>query len=110
MNNTNTLRQKGNTRLSLVRSAPRPALTPRRGIPSTPPAVPALYAILAGRIPARDCDRMVGGPGTGGPCAICGKELASFDVQFALEFSGGEDAGTYHVHVPCCMAWQMELP
>jgi hypothetical protein len=98
MNNSNTARQRPH--LSLVRS-------PRQTIP---PAVPALYAILAGRIPARDCDRMRGGRGTGGPCAICGKTLAPFDIEFAVEFDSGADAGTYHLHVPCCMAWQLELP
>ena len=99
---SNPTRQRGH--LSLVQN------TPRRSIPTLPPAVPALYAILSGHIPARDCDRMKGGRGTGGPCAVCGKTLAPFDIEFALEFLSGEGAGIYHVHVPCCMAWELELP
>lgn len=105
---SNTARQRGH--LSLARTRPRPIVPHPRSRQSTPPAVPALYAILAGRIPARDCDRMRGGRGTGGPCAICGKRLEPFDVEFAVEFSSGEGAGIYHLHVPCCMAWQLELP
>ena len=97
--NSNPARQRGH--LSLVHKS-----TPRYA----PDAVPALYAILTGRIPARDCDRMQGGRGSGKPCAVCGKTLEPFDIEFALEFDSGEGAGTYRVHAACCMAWEMELP
>lgn len=97
--NSTPARQRG--QLSLAQKS-----TPRYA----PNAVPALYAILTGRIPARDCDRIRGSRGTGGPCAVCGKTLEPFDIEFALEFSSGEGAGTYHLHAACCRAWEMELP
>jgi hypothetical protein len=101
-------RQRGH--LSLVQTSPRPITPHPTSRQATPAAVPALYAILAGRIPARECDRIRGGRGTGGPCAICGKRLEPFDIEFAMEFTVGAGAGIYHVHVPCCMAWEQELP
>jgi hypothetical protein len=69
----------------------------------------AREAMRSGRIPSRTADQMWGGSGSGAPCAICTRPLASHEVEYELRFAHGAAAATYHVHVPCCMAWEVEL-
>lgn len=66
-------------------------------------------ALRQGRIPSRPADQMWGGSGSGSVCAICDLCLARHEVEYELEFSEGSGAGTYHLHVACCMAWEVEL-
>lgn len=82
--------------------APRPPDTRRA-------AVAAREAMRKGHIPSRLADQLWGGPGSGGGCAICNETLRPHQVEYELEFSHGVGAGTYHVHVACCMAWETEL-
>lgn len=68
-------------------------------------------AVRSGRIPARPADQMWGGPGSGGWCAVCNDRIERHDVEYELEFAqgAGAGAGSYRLHVPCCMAWETEL-
>jgi len=66
-------------------------------------------ALRAGRIPSRPADQTWGGPGSGGGCAICSERLDSGGVEYELEFARGAGAGSYRVHVACCMTWEAEL-
>jgi hypothetical protein len=69
----------------------------------------AREAMRSGRIPSRAADQMWGGSGSGAICAICTRPLAPHEVEYELQFAHGADARSYHVHVPCCMAWEVEL-
>lgn len=61
----------------------------------------------AGKLPDRPPDRMWGGPGSGGPCAVCGKTIGTEGVEIELQFMSdeGPHTATYHVHTQCFAAW-----
>ena len=63
-----------------------------------------------GRLPKHGPERIWGGPGGGAPCALCGKTIGNEEMEFELQFSSNEDPrwGSYHVHVPCFAAWELE--
>jgi len=62
-------------------------------------------------MPDRDPDRMWGGPGAGGPCAVCGTALRPGELEMELEFQQNGDSAdpaSYHLHVRCFSAWYAE--
>jgi hypothetical protein len=98
----------------LFRDSPSPATGPAPAKPAARKdqrrlAAHVRRALREGRIPGRPADQMWGGPGSGAVCAICDQRLESHAVEYELEFAEGRDAGAYHVHVACCMAWEAEL-
>jgi len=71
----------------------------------------AREAIKSGRLPARAADRTLGGPGTGATCPVCAKPLRHDQMAREVQFKrSGATAGidSYHLHPPCCMAWERE--
>jgi hypothetical protein len=62
-------------------------------------------------LPGRRPDRMWGGPACGSKCAICDLSLTRDGVELEIEFDQDGDLGpdTYHVHVPCFVAWERTL-
>jgi hypothetical protein len=68
--------------------------------------------VIQGRkLPNRPPDRMWGGPSAGADCAICGAPVKRAELEFEIEFApDADDPGltTYHVHIPCFAAWQLE--
>ena len=65
-----------------------------------------------GAIPNRRPDRMWGGHGSGSRCSICGALLTRAGFELEIEFArngDGSSLDTYHVHVPCFVAWERSL-
>jgi len=60
-------------------------------------------AVKPGKLPDRRPERMWGGPGSGGSCAICGKTIGTEEVEFELQFvsDGGSGTVSYQVHARC---------
>ena len=80
----------------------------------------ALEAIKNGKLPTRSPDRIVGGPGCGEACVLCGETLRRTEMELEAEFraesetpaaSRGLEAELhkYHLHPRCFMAWEFEL-
>ncbi len=60
------------------------------------------------RIPERRPDRMWGGRGLGIECVLCGEPVCADETELELEFERGDDKQSYHVHVSCFRAWEVE--
>lgn len=66
-----------------------------------------LEALRTDMLPGRSADRVSGGLGPGGPCAICGGRVNADELELELEFAtGGERPDTYTVHLACYSAWK----
>jgi hypothetical protein len=71
----------------------------------------AREAIRSGKLPSRYSDRLFGVPGSGGPCALCGKPLPHNEMEIQLQFNrndGTAGLDQYHLHHPCYAAWEFE--
>lgn len=70
----------------------------------------AREAIESGKLPARSPDRIMGGPGCGDACALCGETVWRNRMELEPEFRDGEapELHTYHLHPRCFMAWECE--
>ncbi|MDB6089538.1 MAG: hypothetical protein JWN85_2322 [Gammaproteobacteria bacterium] len=71
----------------------------------------ARSALESGNLPNRPADRMWGGPGSGGDCAVCGQRVTREEMSFDLEFSGdGAPRGSvnHELHMRCFAAWEFE--
>ena len=71
----------------------------------------AREAIQNGKLPTRSPDRIMGGPGCGEACALCGETLQRNRMELEAEFScGGEihELHKYHLHPSCFAAWELE--
>lgn len=69
----------------------------------------AREAMKAGSLPERPPERMWGGPGGGCLCAVCGRNIGKEEMEFELQFSSTEEGfKSYHVHVRCFAAWELE--
>lgn len=71
----------------------------------------AREAINAGRLPDRGSRTLVGGVGSGEPCAVCGKDVEKEDVELAVKFASDENPTaitTYHLHAKCFTSWELE--
>ncbi|SRR6266436_20485 len=71
----------------------------------------AREAIQNGKLPARTPDRIMGGPGCGEVCAICGETLRRNQMELEPEFRAeGEipELHKYHLHPHCFMALECE--
>jgi hypothetical protein len=70
----------------------------------------AREAMKTGRLPARPADRTSGGPGVGALCSVCNlpvrKSVREMHIEFARTGEPGVD--TYHVHLRCFAAWELE--
>jgi hypothetical protein len=68
----------------------------------------AREAIQNGTLPARVSNRLLGGPGNGDACALCGESIPRGEVEFELEFMRDDAASVvdrYHLHPRCFEAW-----
>jgi hypothetical protein len=79
----------------------------------------AREAIQNGKLPARRPDHVIGGPGCGEACALCGKTVQRSQMELEPEFRrDGEIAAAsrgleaelhkYHLHPRCFAAWEGE--
>ena len=71
----------------------------------------ARAAIENGKLPARSPDRIMGGPGCGEACALCGETLGRNRMELEAEFrQEGEipELHKYHLHPRCFAAWEYE--
>jgi hypothetical protein len=71
----------------------------------------AREGMQSGKLPGRRPERMWGGRGSGGECAICGHPLTPDQFEFELQFSAngaGSGADGCHVHIRCFAAWEFE--
>jgi hypothetical protein len=71
----------------------------------------AREAIRNGKLPARSPNRIMGGPGCGEACAICGETLRRNQMELEAEFRAeGEvpELHKYHLHPRCFAAWEYE--
>ena len=67
--------------------------------------------IQNGKLPTQNPHRIMGGPGCGEACALCGEALRRNQMEFEPEFrSDGEipELHKYHLHPRCFMAWEFE--
>jgi hypothetical protein len=56
-------------------------------------------------LPNRSPDRISGGLGAGGSCAICGRTVSADELELQLEFAG-ERQDCHAVHLGCYSAWK----
>ncbi len=71
----------------------------------------ALEAIENGKLPTRNPDRIMGGPGCGEACALCGDTLRRNKMELEAEFRQDGEAPElhkYHLHPRCYAAWEFE--
>jgi hypothetical protein len=69
-------------------------------------------AINSGKLPARKPDRVLGGLGSGKPCAVCGAIVTRMQMEIEAEFErGGTLPGSdrYWAHPRCFAAWELEM-
>jgi hypothetical protein len=76
-------------------------------------------AIQAGKVPTGRPERTWGGRGAEACCVICSELIRRDEVEFELEFGqshhngnggNGGNASSYHFHLPCFEAWELERP
>ncbi len=71
----------------------------------------AREAIQNGTLPKRLPDRIVGGPGRGEACSVCGESIGHYQILLELEFArldGAADVDKRPLHPRCCVAWESE--
>jgi len=67
--------------------------------------------IQNGKLPTQIPNRIMGGPGCGEACALCGETLRRNQMEFEPEcMSDGEipELRKYYLHPRCFMAWECE--
>ena len=71
----------------------------------------AREAVRSGSLPAQVPSRVLGGPGSGEACVLCGQLIKRYQMEIELEFAI-QDAPTrtdnYRLHPVCCVAWDRE--
>jgi hypothetical protein len=68
-------------------------------------------AIRRGQVPSRAPDRIIGGPGTGALCCVCGEPVMHHMTQLELEFNhngAAPDVAIFRLHHRCFAAWEFE--
>lgn len=69
----------------------------------------AARLIATGGLPPGAPARSWGGPGSGEPCALCSLPIERGELEFELEFTGGDgrpaDARTCRFHTRCFDVW-----
>ena len=70
----------------------------------------AREAIRTGQLPPRGADRVIGGPGSGGICAVCGAMVLRSMTELEIQFDDGATARpvSYILHHRCFTAWEIE--
>lgn len=67
--------------------------------------------MAAGKLPDRAPERIWGGPGSGGACALCGEPVPAEQTELELEFSQNTQAnggGVHRLHARCFTLWELE--
>ena len=59
-------------------------------------------------LPAQIPNRIVGGPGCGAACALCGETLRRTQMELEPEFMCDGELHKYHLHPSCVIAWECE--
>jgi len=65
----------------------------------------------SGTLPVGPPSRILGGPGSGAVCLICGEPIKHDEMELEREFAGPDaTAGPdkRHLHPICCVAWEVE--
>ena len=73
----------------------------------------AREALRSGKVPRRKPDRVLGGPGTGKNCVVCGELITLTQMEIEFEFKRQSPAlglDTYRAHPRCLSALELELP
>jgi hypothetical protein len=68
-------------------------------------------AIRSGRLPSRNPDRTLGGPGSGEACAVCGEQIRLHMTELEIQFSHDgavSDPPRFRLHHQCFAAWEVE--
>jgi hypothetical protein len=71
----------------------------------------ARESIENGKLPTQCPERIMGGPGCGEVCAICGETLGRNQMELEPEFRHDgaiAELHKYHLHPRCFMAWEFE--
>jgi hypothetical protein len=72
----------------------------------------ARESIRSGKLPLRKPARILGGPGTGETCGVCGLMLTPTDMEIEAEFDRRDGPGKgldgFHAHPRCYAAWEFE--
>ncbi len=70
----------------------------------------AREAMKAGKLPDCGPEQVLGGLGSGQPCAVCDKTVEMEDVELELQFASDRDSRPTHchVHARCFTAWELE--
>ena len=71
----------------------------------------AREAIRNGKLPTRRPDRIMGGPGCGEACALCGQTLRRNQMELEAEFRQDgaiPELHKYHLDPRCFAAWEFE--
>ena len=65
-------------------------------------------AIRSGKLPTHLHGRTLAGPGGGRACAVCGEPIKQNQVEYEIEFRLHGGLTSYHFHLRCFAAWEME--
>ena len=68
-------------------------------------------AILSGKLPSRNPDRTLGGPGSQQDCAVCGERVQRHQMELEIEFKQHGPSWVpirYHFHPRCFAVWEIE--
>ena len=71
----------------------------------------AREAINNGELPTQSPLRIMGGPGCGETCALCGQTVRRNRMELEPEFRQGDEAPEsrkHHLHPRCFAAWEFE--
>jgi hypothetical protein len=70
----------------------------------------ARVAIRVGKLPRRAPDGVLGGPGSGRPCRVCGAVITHDETEYELKFAhaGAASLIRFHLHHRCFTAWEAE--
>lgn len=66
--------------------------------------------MAACKLPDRAPERIWGGPGSGGACALCGEPVTAEQTELELEFSqhNGNAGQDHRLHARCFALWEHE--
>lgn len=71
----------------------------------------AREAVRSGSLPARFPSRVLGGPGSGQACVLCGEQIRRYQMEIELEFTiqdAPSRTAKYRLHPLCSVAWESE--
>jgi hypothetical protein len=72
----------------------------------------ARTVIKGGKLPRLSPDRtLLGGPGVGAECAVCGVPVRADETEFEIQFArdvSNPGLDRHHMHIRCFAAWELE--